>query len=595
LLVPAIGAVTAPATASAPPSTTGPLVAIPAAGSRTASPETSVSFRAAARILAGDLASDVEVTGSESGRIVGTVGIHPDGRGLSFSPVEPFAPGETVTVDVPFAVVGTDGSGSYKFVVSTPPAEEGRVTEEEQPATDQPQPRVAVARTRPDLRAPQVRVDSAATGDVDAGLLFATPTASKVTDAGVLIYDSAGKVIYFKPSPHPHTIIGDASVKLLDGEPVLAWFEGVQPYGPGNYRGHYVIVDSTYREIARLGMRNGYEADIHDLVITPQGTALMMAYQPLVCDETMFTGCTSGQTVLDGVVQEIDIDTGTVLFEWHGLDHVSMADSYEVETEDPFDYLHLNSLDLDEDGNILLSARHTSALYKIHRTTGEVLFTFGARSNQFTYVDEGSNRARGPDFPHDFRARGDGVYSYFDNGVRRNDHSRGAVVALDAGTMTATYLTTITRDPPIFGPTQGRMQGLPNGNELIAWGGTGVVTEYTPDGEVAYEASLGVGTYRQVRYEWVGEPASPPNATLFGSPTSIRVAVSWNGDTRTASWRLLAGDNPRALSSVATVDRIGFETSIADTTGHRYLSVQALDIEGQPIAGGRSATLDTHR
>jgi hypothetical protein len=434
-------------------------------------------------------------------------------------------------------------------------------------------------------------VASAPTEAVADGLLFATPQPSDVTAAGVLVYDNDGEIVYFRPNLDRGIAVGNAAVLELDGEPVLSWFEGAQHYGPGSYRGEHVLVDSAYTEVARLNMTNGYEADIHDLIITPEGTALMMAYYPFVCDASVLAGCLPGSIVIDGVVQEIDIATGTLLFEWHALDHLPISDSLVDPAENPFDFIHLNSLDVDEDGNILISARYTSALYKIDRSTGEVLFIFGGKGNQFEYVDEGSATLPGPDYPHDFRTRGNGKYSYFDNGTQRGIESRGALVSLDLNTMTATYVESITHDPPILGVSQGRIQGLSGGNELITWGGGGVVTEYAADRAVAFEAALGIGTYRQVRHIWVGEPADPPTAVLSGSEGSQAVAVSWNGDTRTDSWQLLGGEDAEQLSAVSVTPRDGFETEIAIPAPLGYVAVQALDADGRPIEGGRSAPM----
>jgi hypothetical protein len=455
-----------------------------------------------------------------------------------------------------------------------------------------PLPEVATSLSRPDLVPPSPVIDRAATGDVAPGLLFATPLASEITDAGVLVYGDDGQVVYFRPATG--TAVGNAAVHELNGEPVLAWFEGFPLAGPASYRGEYVLVDANYHEVTRLRMSNGYDADIHDLYITPEGTALLLAYYPMLCDEAVMSGCTPGGTVFDGVIQEVDIATGIVLFEWHAADHLSMTDSFADPATDPFDFLHPNSLDIDDDGNILMSARLTSSLYKIDRVTGEVLFVFGGKQNQFTYVDEGSDTIQGPDYPHDFRPLGGGRYTYFDNGVQRQTESRGAIVALDVGSMTATYEESITHDPPLFETSQGRMQTLANGNELIAWGGSGVATEYAIDRTVAFEASLGVGTYRQVRDAWIGAPTDPPDAVVVddGSDGAV-VAVSWNGDTRAAAWQLLAGDTPDALSLLSTVPRTGFETRVPVTGRHAFVAVQALDSDGVAIEGGQTAAMSS--
>src|SRR6266542_1348901 len=90
--------------------------------------------------------------------------------------------------------------------------------------------------------------------------------------------------------------------------------------------------------------------------------------------------------VFDGIVQEIDVATGRVLFEWHSLDHVPLTDSYQPLPSSPgapWDYFHINSINLDSDQNLLISARHTWAIYKIDRRTGDVIWRLGGKESDF--------------------------------------------------------------------------------------------------------------------------------------------------------------------------------------------------------------------
>ena len=90
--------------------------------------------------------------------------------------------------------------------------------------------------------------------------------------------------------------------------------------------------------------------------------------------------------MFDSVVQEIDIKTGLVLFQWDSLDHVPLADSYAKfpPTGTPYDFLHLNSIEQDDDGNLLIGGRAVSALYKVNRSTGAVMWQLGGRRSSFT-------------------------------------------------------------------------------------------------------------------------------------------------------------------------------------------------------------------
>ena len=52
-------------------------------------------------------------------------------------------------------------------------------------------------------------------------------------------------------------------------------------------------------------------------------------------------------------------------------------------------WTHGNALDLDADGNLLVSFRSLSEITKIDTRTGEVLWRMGGLRNQFTFPDSG--------------------------------------------------------------------------------------------------------------------------------------------------------------------------------------------------------------
>ncbi|MCU1496489.1 MAG: hypothetical protein JWM47_442 [Acidimicrobiales bacterium] len=573
-----------------------PARSIPAAGSSTSSPLTGITLTG----VASDSVGPLVVVGSRSGRHEGSVVPLPGRDGVAFSPETPFAAGEEVTVTTSVPVVGGDEDG-FTFTVATPGTSpgpqviegegQGSTTPESPSTRATPAPKFV---TRPDLRPPGVTVNVPAEGTAP-GYLFATPNNHVPTkvDQGVMIYDDSGEPVWFRKVNAG--LSGNAFVGTYDGRPALIWYEGDPPFNPGNYRGEWVVVDQSYRELARIRTGNGYQADIHDLYLTEHGTAYAMAYNPLICTGVApLVGCTPGAVVLDGVLQEVDLATGLVLWEWHTLDHIDLDDSYLDITLQMVDYVHINSVGLDTDGDVLMSARSTSALYKIDRETGELVWTFGGKSTDFPNLVGEPNAITGPDFPHHLMARGGNSYSYFDNGSRRSGPSRGAVVTLNPGTGTATYTKKLIRDPAVFANTQGSMQGLAGGHELIAWGDHGIVTEYDAGGTAVFDARLtDSGSYRQFRHGWTGTPAEDPvaRATLAGGDTSV--SMSWNGDTRTANWRILTGPSPEALAPAATVARTGFETTatIAGSTG--WVAVEALDGDANVI--GRSVTVEGSR
>ncbi|MGI8416772.1 MAG: arylsulfotransferase family protein [Nakamurella sp.] len=592
--------------------------AIPEAGSVTASPLTDV-------ILRGVGSADLVVVGSVSGKHAGSTVQQVDGKGVEFHPTAQFAAGETITVSTDVVVTGAV-DGHYSFRIGTPAkhpamlangdiatpaaaaaAKAAAATEANStPETSTP----AAARTaepladgpalisRPDLRPPTVTVNQPANGATAPGLILATPIGRANSQPGTMIYDDTGKLLWFKPAP-ANVTVGNLQAITFHGQPALTWFEGVAPYVAGSYRGEWVVVDRSYRELTRLRMANGYQADLHDIKFTDHDTAYLEGYNPLRCDNVTIKPCKTGATVLEDVIQEIDLDTGTVLFEWHSLDHIPLTDSYISNQAAIFDYIHTNSLDIDHDGNLLMSSRHTSALFKINSVTGALIWTIGGKDSTFSFVGDKYQAPChvGPDFPHDFRVRTDGSYSYHDNGVLRAEgysavvnkkcarvsDTRGAVIKLDLAAKTATYVKQLERQPAIYGATQGRVQEQTNGDTLVTWGGLGPVTEFNGADQPVFDATLSAGSYRQVRELWTGVPAELPALVVNAAGGVTKASVSWNGDTRTSSWRLLAGSSQTTLKPVKTTSSTAFETAFSVTGVGPYFAVEALDVSGKTL------------
>ena len=302
------------------------------------------------------------------------------------------------------------------------------------------------------------------------------------------------------------------------GEPVLTWYQGIGSlYG----RGEYVILDGSYQEITRVRAGNGYEGDHHEFLISPQDTALLTIYHRMPMDLSSLGGPRDG-VVLDGIAQEVDIETGEVILEWHSLNHVGLDESYSQPTPDPrkpfdfFDYFHINSIDVDLDGNLLVSARKTSTVYKIDRESGEVIWRLGGKKSDFE-MGEGARFA----FQHDARRLPDGTI--FDNGDEKvESKSRGIVVELDEEAMTATLMRQYTHPDKILAATQGNVQVLPNGNVIVGWGSEPFFSEFSRDGELLFDACFPseVESYRAFRFPWKGQPEdSPVVAVSEGPPT----------------------------------------------------------------------------
>jgi len=562
----------------------GAVTVSPLPGSRDVSPEAQISFLG---VPAGDL-HGISVTGSETGVHRGRLAPYSQGDGASFLASRPFAEGERVTVHARLHLGGSVGTLVDRFAIarqdqisSTPEAiHPGRPAE------------VQGFRSRRDLRPPLVVV-TAQSPAVAPGDEFLAPYTGP-GQAGPMILDQSGGLIWFKPLPR-NTSATNFRVQEYEGRPVLTWWQGdISVHGFG--LGEDEIADSSYTDIARVKAGNGQQADLHEFQLTPRGTALITAYDPVLCNLSSVGGPAYG-AVTDGVLQEIDVKTGLVMYEWTSLDHVALSESHisagASNTAEPFDFFHINSINLDADSSLLISARNTWAAYDIDAQTGQIAWRLGGRHSSFR-MGPGTGTA----WQHDPRELANGSFSIFDNGASPKVHgqSRGIVLSLDAQNRTATLLSQITHTPPLLAESQGNLQALGNGDWFVGWGQFPDFSEFGAGGELLFDAHLPPHTqsYRSFRFTWTGTPAhGPAFAVAPSSPGPGTVYASWNGATLVAGWRVSAGATPSSLQPVAEAARSGFETAIALPAGTAgpYVTVQALDASGAVIGTAQTGKL----
>jgi hypothetical protein len=452
-------------------------------------------------------------------------------------------------------------------------------------------------RSEPDLSPPRLTVERDAPGTAP-GYLFVAPKASprnpllgngarvRRLQQGPMIADDQGRLVWFKPMP-PRTIATNFQVIRWQGQPALIWWQGKQLNGWGV--GHYVVADQSYRTIAEIRAGNGLSADLHDILITPRGTALITIYRPTEADLSRVGGGTRGRTV-EGVLQEIDLTTGAVLFEWHSLDHVPVTESYRTPANDPnkgFDYFHINAVDIDHDGNLLLCARNTRAIYKVDRRTGKVIWRLGGRQSDFR-MPPNSRFA----WQHDVQRQSDGTITIFDNGaappVRKR--SRALVFKLEERTKRATLKRVYRHPDKLLARSQGNAQTLVNGNLLVGWGAQPYLTEFSRSGATLLDARLpeGINSYRAYRWPWQGRPADPPSLVMRKKRGIATAYASWNGATDVAGWELLAGNSPTDLQPIRTVDsRRKFERAISAPVPLSYFAVRAKAADGTTLGESR--------
>ena len=430
-------------------------------------------------------------------------------------------------------------------------------------------------RTRPDLRPPIVEVVHPANGTAD-GYLFITPL-SGPGQRGVQMLDDQGNVVWFHPVTPKAAL--NFRAQTYKGEPVLTWWEGKAVQGLGT--GTCVILDQSYRVIARFRAGHNRPADLHEFLITPHDTALVTSNEVRTMDLSSIGGASSWP-VVGSVIQELEIPSARVLFDWHSLDHVALDESHQT-IGPQYDYFHANSIDVDGRGDLLISARNTWALYKVSRKTGEVIWRLGGKKSDFS-MGPGTVFA----WQHDarFHEHG-GLITLFDDGAepKVEPQSRALEIVLDTARMHASLRREYTHRPSLLATHTGSAQLLPNGNMLVGWGSERYFTEFAPNGAVRFDARLPRfgQTYRALRFPWVGKPTLPPVLVTRPSPSGRVAYVSWNGATEVASWQLLVGAAAGALQPGPTRPRGGFETRLRIPAGTRWAAAVALDAAGNEL------------
>ncbi len=546
-----------------------------------ASPATQISLLGAQPSALGAL----RVSGSLSGAHRGSLLAYSQGDGASFVPSKPFVQGETVTVRGSVEIGSVARPFAYHFVI----AHEDPV---DYAAAAASVPRdykeMQHFHSRPELEPPVVVV-SAQSPQASPGDLFAAPYDGP-GPSGPMIFEASGNLVWFHQLPKGIEAT-NLQVQQLGGQPVLTWWQGrIPPQGFG--QGEEVIDNASYQQIGTVHAGNGFLADLHEFHITPQGTALLTVFDPVYCDLSSLGGPSAG-AVTNSSFQEIDLKTGLVRREWDSLDHVALGDSYSSATTAnviwPFDYFHLNSIDQLPDGTTLISSRNTSALYELNTRTGQVITRIGGRHSSFKLA-AGAATA----YQHDAIALANGTISVFDNGgvPKVHSQSRGLVVAINPQTKTDTVVAEYRHSaPPLLAASQGSVQTLADGDVFIGWGAEPYFSEFSASGQLLYDAHMH-GTYqsyRSYRFGWTGAPSELPAIAAASAGGQMTVYASWNGDTRTASWRVLAGPSATQLTPVSSAPRDGFETAIATPVGEGYVAVQALGAAGEVL--GTSAAI----
>jgi hypothetical protein len=280
-----------------------------------------------------------------------------------------------------------------------------------------------------------------------------------------------------------------------------------------------------------------------------------------------------------------------------------------------WNYFHVNSIDKDDQGNYLVSARHYKAIFKINGTDGSIIWQLGGTHGSDFDIPSNLEFA----FQHDARFQyrsPDGVIeriTFFDNaaystpGREIASSSRGRYVELNHTAGTVRDIHTYDAPDNLIAHTQGSFRALPNGNKLANWGSAGALTEFSDDGVFLFHAYLdsypnkNVESYRGFKANWTGFPSEEPAVlALHVGDGDAAIFVSWNGDTETKFWKfyLLSGESQGVTLSLGHQPRYGFETCfethldlLMGQSGNLSIVAEALDSKYKVLGKSRPVSL----
>jgi hypothetical protein len=577
----AIAALAAPAGASA---SNGRLTISPQANTPDASPATQISILGVAR----NQIRSVGVTGQASGQHSGRLRSYSANRGASFLLDQPLAQGETASVEI--RIKGRKPI-RYSFTVAVLGAKLPPLN-----LTSTQPDKLDHFVTEPGLTPPKITIDRSSKRARGNGSVLLTPlpspvvhpesnntvTINPVGPGGPMIVDGGGNLVWFRQLAPPE-VAANLRLQRYHGRSVLTWWEGtVTPAAFGVGGG--VIANHAYNAIRVVHAGNGYPMDLHEFELTRDGDALFTIYQPI---RVHLPGTPAGtlSPLLDSIVQEVDIKTGLVVWEWHSYGHIPLETSQATpQNSASYDAFHINSVQALRKDRVLISARDTSAIYDVDRASGRIRWTLGGKGTDFRF---------GPgalfNLQHDAHMQSNGRISMFDDGAGPpafEPFSRGLILQLNHRKHRATLVRQFARSSSTSAQSEGSVQRLPGGNVFVGFGAEPFFSEFSSRGKLLLDGSLPTddGTYRTYRFPWSATPKTSPVAVAQRTgPSAVSVYASWNGATRVAKWQVLAGQSAGSLSRVATVRKLSFETRIDLSSSAAVFAVRALDSKGRRL------------
>jgi EmrB/QacA subfamily drug resistance transporter len=408
--------------------------------------------------------------------------------------------------------------------------------------------------------------------------------------SGPLILNNALQPVWFKPVPL-NEVASDLAEQKFEGQPVLTWWQGEITDAGATTTGEYVVVNKHYQTVATLQGADGWILTLHTMVIDGDD-AWVTANKDIPMNLGKYGGVADG-AITDSAVQEYNLKTGKLISTWDAIKHIPLTDTHALPPANgfPWDAYHVNSIGLNGDGTFIVSMRNTWAAYDVDESSGKILWTLGGKHSTFkvsanaafqwqhdvTYLRNSNEVTLFDD--HCCQLTGAGTY------LAADGPSRGLVLKLDQANRSATMVSEYTHDGP-DAAYMGSAQVLPGGDVFVGWGSQPRFTEFSKSGQILIDGLLPSPdlSYRAIAVpQWTGLPLTKPSGAVHRSGGKAMVYASWNGATKVASWRILAGSSAATLNVVQSQNLTGFETAISVPGDYQVFKVQALDDDGHVI------------
>lgn len=279
------------------------------------------------------------------------------------------------------------------------------------------------------------------------------------------------------------------------------------------------LMDSTFEITDTLTCTPQFDLDGHDFEISSDGHYHILATEERIMDASALTSELGPQgdtncVVTGHVIQEFDENMNFV-GEWKSLDHFALTDVYDEYyflEPDQLRHTHINSLQVDHEGNYIISCRPLHEITRINRQTGDIMWRLGGKNNEFTIIGDTTPFTA----QHDAELLPDGRLLLFDNATFSFPHrvARQLVYQIDDVNMTATLVSSVVHPGDIYSGFMGSVQQFDSGNDLVCWGGG---YNYN-DGQSFQEFDAAGNSVMDVDFEF---GIAPYRATKFDLPWSL--------------------------------------------------------------------------